>query len=90
MFEKTLSTVLDAIRTNEAGLANPASSRQFCTPTSPGGINEFSSAPPCPMALARACPGPHSEFWTCLCDAPADNSPEVLAVAPGVDRSLVM
>ena len=90
MFEKTLSNVLDAIRTNEAGLANPASSRQFCTPISPDGIREISPAPPRPMALARACPGPPSEFSTCFSDAPADNSAEVLAVAPGVDPSVAL
>ena len=42
------------------------------------------------MALARACPGPPSEFSTCFSDAPADNSPEVLAVTPGVDPSLAL
>ena len=42
------------------------------------------------MALARACPGLPSELSTCSSDAPADNSPEVLAVAPGVDPSLVL
>ena len=36
---KGISTVCDAIRTSEAGLANPASSQQFCTPTSPDGIH---------------------------------------------------
>ena len=40
------------------------------------------------MALARACPGLLSEFSTRFFDAPADHSPEVLVVAPGVDPSL--
>ena len=69
------------------GLANPASSHQFCTPTSPDRIHEISLGPPYPMALARACPGPPPEFSTCFSDAPADNSPEVLGVAPGVPPS---
>ena len=39
--------------------------------------------------MARACPGPPSEFSTCFSTAPAAyHSPEVLAVAPGVDSSL--
>ena len=42
------------------------------------------------MALARACPGHPLEFSTCFSDAPADNSPEVLAVTPRVYPSLVL
>ena len=42
------------------------------------------------MALARACPGPPSEFSTCFSDAPADSSPEVLAVTPGAVPSLAL
>ena len=52
-----------------------------------GGINEISPAPPRPRALARPCPGPPTEFSTCFSDAPADSSPEVLAVTPRVDPS---
>ena len=65
-------------------------SQQFCTPTSTGGMNEISPAPPHPRALARACPGLRSEFSTCFSDAPADSSLEVLAVTPGVDPSLAL
>ena len=61
---KCISAVRNAIRTSGSGLANPASSHQLCTPTSPDGIH--SPAPPRLMALARACPGPPSEFSTCL------------------------
>ena len=85
---KEKTAVRDAIRTSEAGLANPASSDQFCTPTSPEEFHKIFPVPPCPMALARACPGLPSEFSTCFSDAPAGNSPEVFAVAPGVDPSL--
>ena len=42
------------------------------------------------MALARGCPGPPSEFSACFSDAPADSSPEFLAVAPGADSSLAL
>ena len=71
-------------------MATHASSWQFCIPTSPGGIHEIFPALPCPMALARACPGPPSEFSTCFSDAPADSSPEVLAITPGVGPSLAL
>ena len=67
---KALSTVRDAIRTSEAGLATHASSQQLCTSTSPGGIQEMPPAPPRPTALARACPGPPSEFSPCFSEAP--------------------
>ena len=90
MFGKALSTVRDAIRTSEAGLSTQASSQKICTPSSTGGINEVSPAPPRPRALARACPGPTSEFSTCFSDAPADSSLEVLAVTPGIDPSLAL
>ena len=66
MLGKTLPTVRDAIRAGEAGLATQASSQQFCTPTSTGGIHEFSPAPPRAKALARACPCPPPEFSTCF------------------------
>ena len=84
--KKTHSAVRDTIRTREAGLAS-SSSNQFCTATSPDGINEISLAPPHPMALARPCPGPPSKFSTCFSYTRADNSPEVLTVALVVDPS---
>ena len=90
MIGKALSTVRDAIRTSEAGLATQASSQQFCTPTMSGGIHEVSPTPHRPKALARACPGPPTEFSTCFSDAPADSSPEILAATPGVDPSLAL
>ena len=43
-----------------------------------------------PMALASACPGLPSDFLICFSDVLADNSPEILAVAPGVDLSLAL
>ena len=87
---KTLSTVRDATRTSESGLATQTSCQQFCIPTSTGGMNEIILAPPRPRALARSCPGLRSEFSTCFSDAPADSSPEVSAVTPGVDPSLAL
>ena len=33
---------------------------------------------------------PPSEFLTCFSDVPADRTPEVLAVTPGVDSSLAL
>ena len=87
---KALPSVCEVIRTGEAGLAPQASSEQFCTPTTTGGIHEISPAPPRPRALARACPGPPTEFSTCFSDAPADSTPEVLAVTPGAVPSLAL
>ena len=81
---KVFSTVRDIFCTSEARLATQASSQQFCTPTSTGRIHEISLAPPRPRALARACPGPPSDCSTCFAYAPADSSPEVLAVTPRV------
>ena len=74
-----LYAVRDAIRTSEAGLANPASCHCFCAPTSPDGIHEISPEPPSPTALARACPSPPSTVSICFSDTPADNNPEFLA-----------
>ena len=90
MLGKAPSSVRDAIRINEAGLATQASSQQFCTPTTTGGIHEIFLAPPRPRDLARACPGAPTESSTCCSDTPADSSPEVLAVTPGVVPSLAL
>ena len=88
MLGKDISSVREAIRTGEAGLATQASSLQFCTPTTTGGINEISLAPPRPRA--RACPGPPTQLSICISDALADSSPEVLTVVPGVLPCLVL
>ena len=66
---KARSSVRDAIRTGEVGLATQASSHQFCTPNTTGGVNEISPASPRPRDLARTCPNPLTEFSTCFCDA---------------------
>ena len=87
---KVFSTVRDIFCTSEARLATQASSQQFCTPTSTGRIHEISLAPPRPRALARACPGPPSDCSTCFAYAPADSSPEVLAVTPRVAPCLAL
>ena len=63
---KALSTVREASRISEVGLASRASFQQFCTPTSPGGIHEISPSTPRPLALVRACLGPLSEFLACF------------------------
>ena len=63
------------------GLAHPSSSPQFCTPIQPEGIHQINPAPLTRLRLsARACPGPPSEFSIHFSDAPADHSPDVLAV----------
>ena len=85
---KALFAVRDALPASEAGLAHPASSHHFFTPTTPDRIHEISPAPPRPLAVAHACLGPPLELSTCFSDAPADHSPEVWAVAPSVDPSL--
>ena len=71
---QALSTVRDLLRHNTDELAHPSSSPQFCTPTNP-------ATPTRLRVSARACPGPPSEFSTHFSDAPADHSPDVLAVA---------
>ena len=58
-------------------MAHPAFCHQFYTPTTPDGIHEISPAPSRPLAVARTCPSPFDVFS----DAPANHSPEVLAVA---------
>ena len=56
--EKAISTVRDAIRASEPGLANPSPSHQFCTPTSSGGIHQiFPGAAP-PYGSGPHLPGP--------------------------------
>ena len=49
-----------------AGLAHPASSHQFCTPTSSDRIHEIYPAPSHPSAPARACSRSPSEYSTCF------------------------
>ena len=90
MLERALSTVRDTLCTSEAGFAHPASSHQFCILTTPDRIHEISPATPRPSAVARACPGPPLESSTRFSDAPADHSPEVLAVASNIDPFLAL
>ena len=89
LLRKALSSLRDAIRTGEGGLATQSSSQEFCTLTTTGGIHNISPAPPRPRALASACPDPPSEVSTCFSDSPADSSPAVLDVTPGVVPCLV-
>ena len=59
------------------------SSPKFCTPASSEGINWINSAlVPRLWVSARAYLGPLSEFSASFSGAPADHSPDVLAVAP--------
>ena len=56
---EALSAVRDEIRDTETGLANPASTGRFRTPTGNAGIHEISSAPQsCSLTAASACQGP--------------------------------
>ena len=89
LLRKALSSLRDAIRTGEGGLATQSSSQEFCTLTTTGEIHNISPAPPRPRALASACPDPPSEVSTCFSDSPADSSPAVLDVTPGVVPCLV-
>ena len=70
-------------------MGKPASSHQFCTPTSPDRIHEISPAAS-PYGSRPCLPSPSSEFLTCFSDASADNSPEGLAVAPDFEPSLAL
>ena len=70
MLGKALSAVRDILRSSEAGLAHPASSHKFCTPTTTDIIHETSPAPPRPLAVARACPSRPRTCFTCFSDAP--------------------
>ena len=87
---KALPAVHYTLRACEAGLQHPVPSRQFCTPTTPDRVHYTSPAPPRPLAVARACPGPPLAFSTCFSDAPADHSPEVVSVVPNVDPPLAL
>ena len=52
---KALFAVRDALPASEAGLAHPASSHHFFTPTTPDRIHEILPAPPRPLAVGHAC-----------------------------------
>ena len=55
----------------------------FCTPTSSEKFHEITPAPlPRRRISASSCPAPCSEFLIHFYDAPANRSPDVLAVAP--------
>ena len=90
MHGKALSAVRDTLRSSESGLAPPASSHHFCTPTTIDIIHEISPAQPRLLSAARVCPGPHLEVSTFFSDAPADHSPGGFVVAPSVDPSLAL
>ena len=79
MLGEALSAVREAIRESEAGSAQPASSRRFCTPTGNAGIHEISSSP-------QTCPFPATYFL----DVPADQSRDVLTIASGVGPDLAL
>ena len=84
-----LGEALSAVREGEAGLAHPASSRWFRTPTGSAGIHEISSAPQsCSLTAASACHGPPSEFSTYSSDVRADQSQDVLEIVSGVGPGL--
>ena len=79
---QALSTAGDLLRHNMDGLAHPSSSPQFCTLILSEGNDEINPAPLTRLwRSARACPDPPSDFFTHSFGAPADHSPDVLAVA---------
>ena len=79
MLSEALSAVLEAIRDSEAGSTHPASPRPFCSPTENAGIYEISSAQQSRLRTAvGADQGPPSAYFP---GAPADQRPEVLAIA---------
>ena len=85
MLGEALSAVREEIRDSEIGLANPASTGRFRTPTGSAGIHEISSAAqPCSLAAASAYQGGPSVFPTYFSDAPADQSRAFLERASGV------
>ena len=83
-----LSVVREAIRDSEAGSPHPASSRRFGSPIGNVGIHEISSAQQSRLGTAvGADQGPPSAYFS---GAPADQIPEVLAIASrgASDRAL--
>ena len=79
MLGKASSAVREAIRDSEAGSPHPASPRQFRSFTGNAGIQEISSAQQSRLETAVGVDqGPPSTY---LSSAPADRSPEVLAIA---------
>ena len=78
---EALSAFCGAICDSKAGSPHPASPRRFRSPTGNAGIHEISSAQQSrPGTAVGACQGPPSEMSTYISGAPADQSPEVLAL----------
>ena len=85
---EALSAVREAICDSEAGSPHPASPRRFRSPTGNAGIHEISSAQQSRLGTAvGADQGPSLAYFL---GAPADQSPEVLAIASrgASDRAL--
>ena len=84
---EALSAVREAIRDSEAGSPHPSSPRRFRSPTGNAGIHEISSAQSRLGTAVGADQGPPSAYFL---GAPADQSPEVLAIASrgASDRAL--
>ena len=85
---ESLSAIREAIHDSEAGSPHPASPRRFRSSTRNAGIREISSAQQSRLGTAvGADQGPPSAYFS---GAPADQSPEVLAVASrgASDRAL--
>ena len=83
LLRQALSTVRDLLRHNADGLAPPSSSPRFLTSLVSEGIHYINPTPLTRLRVsARACLGPPSECSTHSSDAPADHSPDGLAVAP--------
>ena len=76
---EALSAVHEAIRDSEAGSPHPTSPRRFRSLTGNAGIHEISSAQQSRLGTAvGADQGPPSAYFS---DTPADQSPEVSAIA---------
>ena len=77
-----LSAVREAICDSEAGSPHPASPRQIRSPIGNAEIYEISSSPPSRSGTAvGACQGPPSGISDYFSGTPADQSPQVLAIA---------
>ena len=64
LLEKSLSAVRGTLCSSKAGLAHTALAHQFCTPTITDILHEISPAPPRPLVVSSACPGPPLEVST--------------------------
>lgn len=85
MLCEAISAVREIMSESEAGLAQPASSRRFRTPTASTKTHEiFAAPPPVPLTATIVYKGPPLEVSNCFPDVPADKSADGLVIASGV------